>query len=366
MRTRLIPAGAVLALVLGLLTAAPATAAVPTVESITFPGGFSEFSSPFSGPATIHFTFDGSENDATFNVRIRPAGGSTVHAENIFVDADDPNGFVDEPFTWPALSVNSARTYVVAVYRSDVKLASEGFNLRPRLATITRATPNPFFPWIDDGYKDTTDVRFTLIENAVDAEARVFKANGDGKCCGDRIRTDDLGNSDAGVNHWTWDGKGDGAYAGNRPKGNYFVKIWADDGIVAPAQSKPFKVTIARRYRATATRSKPARDYHHRSASTPIVLGGDCAVGVEVGDLRIFCQGARVSVYWRWGLSGSQRIERASFVVDTQVGNCPSSIRKSGHTTYESRLTVNEDLVGEYGDCRIVTAKITYSFPEAS
>jgi hypothetical protein len=366
MRSRLIPAAAALALLLGLLTGAPAAASVPAVESITFPGGFSEFYSPFSGPATIRFTFDGSENDATFNFRIRPAGGAVIHTkEAVFVDADDPDGFVDEPFTWPALSVNSARTYVVAVYKSGVKLASESFSLRPRLATITRATPNPFLPWIDDGYKDTTDVRFTLLEDA-DAEARVFRANGAGKCCGDRIRTDDLGHLTAGVNHWTWDGEGDGPYAGNRPKGNYFVKIWSDDGIVAPALSKPFTVTIARTYRAKATRSKPARNYHHRSASTPIVIGGGCFVMVENGDLRILCQGGRVSVYWRWGLSGSQRIEKASFVLDTEQGSCPSSIRQPGHTQYESRLTVNEDLVEAGGDCYFVTAKITYSYPKPS
>jgi hypothetical protein len=365
MRNRLVPAGAALALLFGLLTAAPATAAYTV--GITFPGDFSEFYSPFSGPATIHFTFDGTENDATFNFRIRPTGGSVVHRkDDVFVNADDPNGFLDEPFKWPALSVNSARTYEVAVYRSGVKLATESFLLRPRLATVTGATPNPFLPWIDDGYKDTTDVRFTLVENAVDAEARVFKVNGAGKCCGDRIRTDDLGALSAGVNHWIWDGQGDGAYAGNRPKGNYFVKIWADDGLVAPAVSKPFKVAIARSYRAVKTRSKPARDYHHRSASTPIVIGGGCFVMVENGDLRILCQGGRVSVYWRWGLSGSQRIERASFVLDTQQGSCPSSIRLPGHTKYESRLTVNEDLVEAAGDCYFVTAKITYSYPKPS
>jgi hypothetical protein len=366
MRNRLVPAGAVLALLLGLLTAAPAAAAVPAVESITFPGGFSEFYSPFSGPATIRFTFDGSEEDATFNFRIRIAGGSMVHRkDNVFVDADDPAGFDDEPFKWPALSVNSARTYVVTVYRSDVKLASESFLLRPRLATITGITPDPFLPWIEDGYKDDTTVRFTLLENA-DAEARVFKANSAGKCCGSRVRDEQLGALSAGSNQWEWDGRGEEAFAGLQPKGNYFVKIWADDGVVAPAVSKPLKVAIARSYRAVKTKSKPARDYHHRSAVTPLVLGGDCYVMRGADDLRILCQGARVSVYWRWGLSGSQRIERASFVVDTQVGSCPSSIRRKGHTKYESRFTVNEDLVGALGDCRIVTAKITYSYPKQS
>ena len=117
-----------MALVLGFLTANPAVAAY-AVESITFPAGVSEFYSPFSGPASIRFTFDGSENDATFNLRIRPQGGSVVHSENVLVDADDPNGFQIKTFNWPALSVNAPRTYVVAVYRNDVLVTSESFQL---------------------------------------------------------------------------------------------------------------------------------------------------------------------------------------------------------------------------------------------
>jgi len=361
MRRRLFPAGAAMALTLGLLTAAPATAAY--TEDITFPGGFSEFYSPFSGPATIHFTFDGTENDATFSLRIRPAGGSVIHTDSVFIDADDPDGFEDESFTWPALSVNSERTYVVQVYRSGVKLASESFNLRPRLATITGATPNPFLPWIDDGYKDTTDVRFTLLEDA-DAEARVFNANGAGKCCGDRIRTDGLPNLTAGVNHWIWDGQGDGAYAGNRPKGDYFVKIWADDGVVAPALSKPKKVSIARTYRATKTDSKPGTAYHHTTESA-LVRGGDCFLHNQGTFLQVDCHGAKMTVYYRWGLASDERIEKASFVIDDPNNECGPARRDPGHSKHESYLTVTDSVSG-ITSCHIVTAKITYSYPKAS
>jgi hypothetical protein len=362
MRKRLFPAGAMLALLLGLLNAAPATAAYTV--GITFPGGFSEFYSPFSGPATIHFTFDGSENDATFSLRIRRAGGPVVHTESVLVDADDPNHFVDEPFTWPALSVNSARTYVVAVYRNDVKLASESFNLRPRLATITGATPNPFFPWIDDGYKDTSDVRFTLLEHADAAEARVFKVNGAGKCCGDRIRTADLGSRDAGVNHWIWDGQGDGSFAGNRPKGNYFVKIWADDGIVAPALSKPFKVAIARTYRATDTKTKPGTSYHHTTESA-LVRGGDCFLHDQGSFLQVDCHGAKMTVYYRFGLDSDERIESASFVIDDPNNECGPARRNPGHTRHESFLTVTDSVSG-ITSCHIETARITYSYLKPS
>jgi hypothetical protein len=362
MRTRLVPAGAVLALVLGLLTAGPASAAY-VVDSITFPGGGSEFYSPFSGPASITFAFDGSENDATFNLRIRPAGGSAVHMENVLVDADDPAGFQTKTFNWPALSVNAPRTYVVAVYRNGVQLASENFQLRPRLVTITGATPNPFLPWIDDGYKDETRIRFTLAADAT-AEARVFKANSSGKCCGSLIREDALGNLSAGSNHWDWDGQGEGGFAGNRPAGSYFVKIWADDGTLPPAISKPKKVSIVRSYRTTAIKTKPGTAYHHTTESAT-VRGGDCFVHALGGFLQVDCHGSRMTVFYRWGLGSAQRIESASFVIDNSQNECGPSRRDPGHTSHESFLTVTDSVSG-VTSCRIVTAKITYSYLKSS
>ena len=57
MRTRSLAAGAAVALALALLTTLPASAAYqdPLIE---FPDGTSVFYSPFSGPATVTFTFD--------------------------------------------------------------------------------------------------------------------------------------------------------------------------------------------------------------------------------------------------------------------------------------------------------------------
>jgi hypothetical protein len=83
MRTRSLPVGAAIALAISLLTALPASAAID-VQSITFPGNESEFYSPFDGPATITFSFAGGENNATFNVRLRPAGGTAVYQEDVF------------------------------------------------------------------------------------------------------------------------------------------------------------------------------------------------------------------------------------------------------------------------------------------
>jgi hypothetical protein len=233
--------------------------------------------------------------------------------------------------------------------------------LRPPLVSITGATPNPFFPWIDNGHKDATNVRFDLAADAA-AQARVFRPNGAGKCCGALVRNDDLGSFTAGNRNWIWDGTNDNG--DNLGKGSYFVRISADDGVVAPALSKAMKVTIARTYRATTTRSKTANAYHHVGPVTPLVLGGDCIV-YRSSSLQVLCQGGRVSVYWRWGLASDERIERASFVLDTVEG-CPPSIRRSGHTKRESSFTMNESLPGAAGDCRLVTARITYSHPEQS
>lgn len=347
-----------MALAVGLLTASPA-AATYAVESITFPGGYSEFYSPFPGPASIRFTFDGSENDATFNVRIRAAGGAAFHTQNVFVDADDPNGFQVKTFDWPTLSVNSPRTYVVAVYRNNVQQASESFQLRPRLVTITSAAPNPFLPLIDDGTKDTTKIRFNLASGA-DAEARVYRQNGAGRCCGSLVRSDTTGLSGlaAGPNRWFWDGKNDSS--GEAGVGGYFVKIRADDGVVAPAVSKPFKVSIARSYRALATKSKAGTSYHHTTESSS-VRGGDCFVHAQGGFLQIDCHGGRMTVFYRWGLGSAQRIEKASFAIDDPNSECGPAKRSTGHSKYESSITVTDSVSG-ITSCRVVTARITYSF----
>ena len=363
MRTRSLPAAAAIALAIGLLTALPASAAYED-PVITFPGGNSEFYSPFSGPATVTFTFEATDNDATFEIRLRPQGGTAIRTKQVFIDPDSQSSPRVVQFSWPALSVGSARIYQVAVYRGgNLQGSPEGFQLLPPLAVITGATPNPFLPWIDDGYKDETRIRFTLAGDA-EAEARVFKANSSGKCCGSLIRDDSLGNLNAGSNHWDWDGQGEGSFAGNRPAGKYFVKIWADDGTAPPAISKPKKVSIVRTYRTTAIKTKPGTAYHHTTESAT-VRGGDCFVHALGGFLQVDCHGSRMSVFYRWGLGSAQRIESASFVIDNSQNECGPSRRNPGHTSHESFLTVTDSVSG-VTSCRIVTAKITYSYLKSS
>jgi hypothetical protein len=366
MRTRSLAVGAAVALALGLLTALPASAAYqdPLIE---FPGGTSVFYSPFSGPATVTFTFDADTNDATFELRLRRVGGPVIRTKEVFIDPDTMASPREVTFPWPALSVGSAKTYQVAVYRGgNLQGSPESFQVLPPLVSITGAKPNPFLPWIDDDIKDETRISYALEAPSDPTIVRVFAADSHGKCCGPLVFEQDDGAHPSGVNQYEWNGRTQEAGGSLLPKGDYFVKILAEDPSAVVDVSKPFKVTIVRTYRAVKTKTKPARDYHHRSASTPIVIGGGCFVMEEAGDLRILCQGGRVSVYWRWGLGPSQRIERASVVLDTQAGSCPSSIRRSGHTKHESSFTVNEDLDGASGDCYIATAKITYSYLQAS
>jgi hypothetical protein len=351
-----------MALALGLLTAAPASAAY--AATISFPGGNTEFYSPFDGPASIQFDFDVGDPSQIFRVRVRPVGGTAFVIRYFSVNPATQTSPQIRQVSWDGLVTSYDKPYEVVVNpEGEPNIAVASFILRPRLVSIGAATPNPFFPWIDDGYKDTTNVGFDLASDAAVA-ARVYRPKSTGQCCGALVRSEDLGSLTTGSNNWIWDGRDNNG--DNLARGNYFVRIWADDGIAAPALSKAAKVAIARTYRATKTKSKMASAYHHVGPVTPLVIGGGCIVfRTAEGRLQILCQGGRVSVYWRWGLSSSERIERASFVRDNIAG-CPRSIRRTGHTKHESSFTMNEDLVNAGGNCYLVTAKITYSYPKAS
>ena len=360
MRTRFLAVGTAMALAVGLLTAAPAVATY--TAGISFPGGNTEFYSPFAGPASIQFDFDAADPSRVFRVRVLAVGGPVFETRYFSINPTTQTSPQIREVSWDGLVTNSEKPFEVLVNEDGQPVTAQAsFILRARLVSIASATPNPFFPWIDDGYKDTTNVGFNLLADA-DAQARAFRPNSAGKCCGARVRNVDLGRLSAGNHGWVWDGRND--IGQNLGKGHYFVRIWADDGIVDPILSKARKVTIARTYRATRTKSKTARTYHHIGPVTPLVIGGGCIVFRNDG-LQILCQGARVSVYWRWGLSAAERIERASFVLSTSDG-CPRSIRRIGHSKHESSFTMNENLVGASGDCHLASAKITYSYLQAS
>jgi hypothetical protein len=362
MRTRLLTAGTAMALALGLLTATPATAAY--AATISFPGGNTEFYSPFGGPASIQFDFDAGDPSQVFRVRVRPVGGAAFVIRYFSVNPSTQTSPQIRQVSWDGLVTSSDKPYEVLVNPDgQPNIAVASFILRPRLVSITSVSPNPFYPRIDDLYKDETHVRFALAADAA-AEARVYRPKTTGKCCGALVRNDDLGALPVGDTTWDWDGRDDSG--ADLAKGDYFVRIRADDGSVAPTLSKAAKVTIARVYRATKTKSKTANAYHHVGPVTSLVIGGGCIVFRTAEDrLQILCQGGRVSVYWRWGLASSERIERASFVRDDLPG-CPRSIWSTGHTKHESSFTMNEDLVDAGGNCYLITARITYSYPKQS
>jgi hypothetical protein len=356
MGRRLFALAVVAALGVTALTALPASA-THTV-AITFPGANAEFYSPFAGPATITVTVDPLDADATFTARLRPTGKSAIASKEFFVDNGDADGTKVVSFGWPSLSVTSGTQYDVVVFRDGAKVALESFYLHPKLVRLTDIEPDPFLPWIDDGHKDTTTVSFTLAADA-DAEARVFNATSGGGCCAGRMLTEPLGSLLSGANTWTWDGR-DGGGA-NLPKGDYFVKIWADDGAIGSAVSNAMKVTIARSYRTTATKSKPARSYHHLGTSSPTALGGACLTLISLGNLLIICQSGAMSAYWRWGLSASERIVGQSFVLDGPE-QCPRRIRSTAHTKHQSEFRVYENIDNFGATCSLATARITYSY----
>ena len=360
---KMLAAAATIALGATLLTAAPAAAA-HVVTSITFPLGQVEFYSPFDGPATITVDVDPADSDATITAKLRPHGGSVIAKHDFFVDngAASPEDFA---FSWPALSVSDPTQYDVSVYRDGVKLLQESFFLHPTLVRITTIAPDPFFPWIDDSYKDTTTVSF-ILENVADAEARVYEAKTAGGCCvTPPVKTESLGtNLPSGSNAWVWDGRDDSN--DNLPKGDYYVKVWADDGTFAPVLSKPVKVSIARTYRATDTKTKLGKNYHHVGDSSSIVLGGGCLTYLTGDAVTILCQGGRISVFWRWGLDADERIVSQRFELTSTKQDCPRSIRSTGHTKHESSFTENENIDDFRGLCTVAEAKITYSYPVAS
>jgi hypothetical protein len=354
MGRRLLALAGVAAFGIAALTALPASAA--HAVTITFPDGNTEFYSPFGGPATIAFTFDGGDPNALFHVRLRPVGGTAILRKS------SP---VVKNLSWPSLTaVNGDRSYevIVTLEGGGAGPWSGFFVLHPKLVRLTDIKPDPFLPWIDDGYKDTTKVSFTLASDA-NAEARVFAATSGGRCCAARVLTEPLGSRLAGANSWTWDGRDDGG--AHLPKDAYFVKIWADDGVIGSSVSNAMKVTIARTYRAKATKSKPARNYHHLGPSSPTALGGACLTLISVGNLLIICQSGAMSVYWRWGLSDSERIVGQSFVLDGTEG-CPRKIRSTSHTKHQSEFRVYENIDNFGATCSLSIARITYSYPKPS
>jgi methionine-rich copper-binding protein CopC len=316
--------------------------------------------SPYGGPATVTFTFGESDEAAIFKVRLRRPGKAAIKTRDYLVDPEAHASPHEVSFPWKKLSVAAPTDYVIDVRRQSggPALTSTPFTLLPPLVSNLSAKPSPFYPLVDDGYKDTTMIGFSLAADTTATSVTVFTADTYGRCCGDPILTEDFVPLPKGVHGWTWDGgEEDDSRA---PKGTYFVKIGATDPDGLSMTSKALKVEITRgKIRLTATKQKAGRAYARVGDEQRTAIGGGCVVSRDQppGQTQILCANANISVYWNWALKPGERIESVSFVIDGGIYGCHKSKGRSGTRSF---LRVRSPPTST---CSVVTAKIRYSYP---
>ena len=337
------------------LTAPPAWAAYGAVVSLPA----STMYSPYGGPATVTFTFASDDPPSTFRVRVRRPGQPTIEYHDVLVDPGAQTSPHVVPFSWAPLTVAAPTGYVIEVlYQGGPLITSEPFTLLPKLVSNLSATPSPFYPLIQDGYKDDTSIDFSLAADTTATTSRVYEDDVYGRCCGTEIRSDDLGPLAAGDQSWTWDGKkDDGTFP---PKGTFFVKIEGTDAAALWMASKALKVDLITGWiRETATKEKVGSAYSRTADKRETAVGGDCSVSrnVTTHEVRVLCVNAAISVYWNWGLKPGERIEKVSFVLQGGFYGCRHT---KGHTTTQSFLRV---LTPPISVCHVTSARITYSYP---
>jgi hypothetical protein len=341
----------------GVLVAPPASATFGAIVQLPA----STMYSPYGGPVTVTFTFaPGDDAAEAFTVRLRQPGHAVVKEKDYLVGAVGQSSPHDVSFSWPALSVAAATDYVIDVRRQSggPAITEETVTLLPKLVSDLSASPSPFYPLVQDGYKDTSRIRFSLASDAVETVVHVFKDDEFGRCCGTEIRTEDLGSLAAGVHSWIWDGaKGDASAAA---KGAYYVRVEATDTASASMVSKAQKVVVTKGLiRLTATMSKHGSTYARVADEHATALGGNCNVMRDRTrhQADIVCANADISVYWRWDLGKGERIESVSFLIDDGVWGCH---KKVGHTATESAIHVHSPPTST---CGVMTARIKYSYP---
>ena len=346
----------VMVLLASLFVAAPASAAVGAI--VQLPAG--AIYSPFGGPAAVTFAFDSTDGAEIFTVRLRQPGHGTVKERDYLVDPSAQSSPYPVNFSWGDLAVAAPTDYVVDVRRQTggPVITGEAFTVLPELVSGLSASPTPFYPLVQDGYKDHTTIRFSLAADAVDTVVHVFADDAYGRCCGAEIRTASLGPLAAGAHGWNWDGaEGDASAA---PKGTYFVRVGATDVGAVATVSKALKVEITRGLiRKTATKQQHGSAYARVAGEHETRRGGRCFVrrNQDPHATLILCANAEISVYWRWGLRAGERIESASFVIDGGYYGCHKS---PGHSKTESFLHVHAPPTSE---CNVDLAKIKYSYP---
>jgi hypothetical protein len=363
MRKRSFALVAVLALGMELLGAAPALAFY-SVSTISFPSDAVTFFSPFSGPAQITFSFDdvGPKYDPakTFTIKLIK-DGTTVHSDTVHIDPNPDTSPKTVSFSWPAQSVTTSTQYQVAVYDGSTLKRRRFFTLKPHLVRITSIKPNPFFPRVVNGYKDTTNVTYRLEGNSNPIKFDIFHAAAGGGCCGANVRHDEIGNLVTGTHHYIWNGRNDSA--AKVPVGKYFVRITATayTGQTQSSANTPVRVALYQRSRKTVTQNGNA--FVRRGPINKLKGGGGCSVARDNSrrDAVISCHDATVKVFWRWTLpkgarnvrTGFRLLAVSGFVCKSSKGwNRPESWLRSGGLN-QSR-------------CRVDKARLTYAFLKPS
>jgi hypothetical protein len=350
---------AVLGLAAALLITTPALAAFGAIVELPA----SEAYSPYGGPATVTFTFAGSDPATIFVIRLRQPGHGTIKEKVVLVDPALETSPIVVPFSWKDRSVTKPTDHVVDVRRQDggPVITGETFTLLPPLVSDMSATPHPFYPLVQDGYKDDTTIRFHLAADTTATAVHVFADDAYGRCCGTEVRTEDLGPLPAGNRSWVWDGTKDDVT--QAPKGTYFARIAATDTGAVSMLSKPLKVEIDKgMIRLKVTMEKKGRSYGGVIDKQLTAIGGDCGASRSTtsDDAYINCANANITVFWKWKLAPNERIESVSFAIDGGFYGCRRTV---SHTRNRSFLHV---LTPPTSTCVVSKARITYSYPVAA
>ena len=347
---------------LGLFSATPAQASF-LVSEISFPNGAVTFYSGFTGPASIRFTFDDTgpvfDPETTFQLRLRVQGGATVHTENVTIDPATTDSPHTVSFDWPALQTSVQKKYEVAVYQGTTQKGVRAFTLKPYLVKITSISPDPFYPTIDDGFKDTTRIEWHLAANSNPVELII--ENGSGTELVQQTWT----NRVAGNYSYTWNGENGSGQV--QPEGDYTVIVQATDSGQVFGSSQQV-VELDRFFTVTKTKTQNGDAYHHVDPTTVLRTGGSCTVTrlTTPHDVRVNCTDARKRVYWRWTLNEPGAvIESQSFTLVRVSGfTCGASFGRTGDTSGNDSWIQ----VGALGQrrCRVDKARITYSYTDES
>jgi hypothetical protein len=321
--------------------------------------GGTTFYSSFRGPATVTFTFGSSDPATIFRVRIREPGHAAIAKQDVLVDPSTQPSPHTVSFSWPKLSVSSPTDYVVDLRRQDdgSVITTAPFTLLPPLVTDLSARPSPFYPLVQDGYKDTTRIAFSLSADNAATVLHVYAGDTYGRCCGTEIRTATLGPLAAGAHRWTWDGRRDNATF--PPKGTYFVRVTATDTNAVSATSKPLAVDLTSGLIRLSAKKRKAGSGYAGTADEQDLPGGNCYVtrNKTARSVEILCTNAAISVYWTWGLKPGERIESARFAIDAGYYGCHKEV---SHTKRRSILRVSSPPTSS---CTVTRATITYSYP---